>query len=140
MLQQFWNIPVFSIRDERGAIPKKPLTFPELCKKHFGFFLPDSVENVSIEGCLLYLSMKDAMAFGPYAQDLSILNSIYQSGEKFWNEFQSIKEGNLTLIMWHMRRAFTPCVNFAMSIRIALNSHAEIFSLNGRIAYFSLNN
>lgn len=97
LLQQCWDKPVFKVQDERGAIPQKPSTFPEICTKYFGFSLPDSVENISIEGWLLYLSMKDAMAFGPYAQDLEILDSICQAGEKFWNEFQAIKEGKITL-------------------------------------------
>ena len=64
-LAKYWDQPCFSISNEAGQILYSKLSFPELSKKVFGVDMPESVQDVDIEGWVLCLAMSDAKAFGP---------------------------------------------------------------------------
>ncbi len=49
LLRQFWNKPVFSIRDEAGRIICERLTFPQICKEKLDMEISTRPSSVSIE-------------------------------------------------------------------------------------------
>lgn len=66
MLRYYWNKPVFNLRDEAGTLLHENMSFPQLCRERFGLELSGNPGGISTESWLLYLSMKEARAFGPY--------------------------------------------------------------------------
>lgn len=97
LLRRLWNKPTFSLRDKNGRILHDNLTFPQICREHLGLAFPDSVRDVSLEGWLLCLSMKEARAFGPYGYDAESLANIFTQARAFWAQLQDIRTGSLTL-------------------------------------------
>ena len=77
LLRRLWNKPTFSLRDKNGRILHDNLTFPQICREHLDLAFPDSVRDVSLEGWLLCLSMKEARPFGPYGYDAESLANIF---------------------------------------------------------------
>ena len=96
LLCRLWNKPAFSLRDAVRILHDK-LTFPQICRAHLGLAFPDSVRDVSLEGWLLCLSMKEARAFGPYGYDAESLANILTQARAFWAQLQDIRTGSLTL-------------------------------------------
>lgn len=93
MLHRLWNKPVFTLRNVDGTIAHENRTFPQLCKERFGLILPDAPQNVSLEGWLLCLSMREAQAFGPYCFDSCVLQDILKHAQSFWGEMASLQKG-----------------------------------------------
>lgn len=84
LLRQYWNKPVFSLRNPTGETVHEKLTFPELCAKHLGVEMPTLARKVSLESWLLYLSMQDAQAFGPYVFMPESLEDLFGHADEFW--------------------------------------------------------
>lgn len=66
LLRHCWNKPVFTFRDEAGIAIHENLTFPEMCQRQLNLEIDSKPGKISVESWLLYLSMKEAKAFGPY--------------------------------------------------------------------------
>lgn len=108
LLCRLWNKPAFSLRDADGRILHDKLTFPQICRAHLCLAFPDSVRDVSLEGWLLCLSMKEAREFGPYAFDIESLDYVLATAHDFWETLQAIRNGELTLNDMQYAQGFYP--------------------------------
>lgn len=85
LLQEYWNKPVFNLKDKAGKIKYSNSTFPNLCQKEFNISLPEDPDEISLEGWLLYLSMKNALTFGPYLPSEANLDLVRKLAGEFWS-------------------------------------------------------
>lgn len=69
LLCHCWNKPVLTFRNESGMAIHENMTFPEICRTMLNLDIPAKARQVSAECWILYLSMKEAKAFGPYQHD-----------------------------------------------------------------------
>ena len=96
-LADFWNMPVFSLRDGNGRILHRDQTMPQLCKAHFGLVLPAEPAAVDMEAWVLCLSMSDAKAFGPYLPNATMRDLCLSTAETLWQlKGHGITERNVT--------------------------------------------
>lgn len=92
LLRHYWNKPVFSLRDEAGALLHENMSFPQLCKERFGLELSSRPGSVSTESWLLYLSMKEARAFGPYVYSPESLTDMLGYAQTFQQQVNAVLE------------------------------------------------
>ena len=97
LLAQYWNAPVFSLRDMHGTLLHHNLTMPELCKAHFGLHLPTAAEAIDMEAWVLCLSMSDAKPFGPYTPNTAMRDMCLNSAQTLWDNKQALESGTITL-------------------------------------------
>lgn len=90
MLRHYWNKPVFSLRDDTGKVLHENMSFPQLCRERFGLELSPRPSSVSTESWLLYLSMREAKAFGPYVYSSEMLESIFSHAQSFHQSLKSV--------------------------------------------------
>lgn len=83
LLRHCWNKPVFTFRNEAGVAVHENLTFPEICKNLLNLEVDTKPRKVSVESWLLYLSMKEARAFGPYLHDPVSLGRLLDTSANF---------------------------------------------------------
>ena len=83
LLRHYWNKPVFSLRDEAGTLLHENVSFPQLCRERFGLELSTDPRSISTESWLLYLSMKEARAFGPYEYSPESLADLFSQAQAF---------------------------------------------------------
>ncbi len=82
MLKRLWSKPAFSLRSAKGKLVAHGLTLPQLILKQTGSSLPDTPDNVDLEGWLLFIGMTDANAFGPYLpEDIAYENAVLQADQ-----------------------------------------------------------
>ena len=112
LLAKFWNQPRFSIRDGTGQIMHSKLSFPELCKKVFGIDMPDSVQDVDLEGWVLCLSMSDVKAFGPYKANATMTRFCEKTAKSIWKKSDDIRNKNLDLNTVEFCKGFHPLCSF----------------------------
>ena len=108
LLYRLWDKPAFSLRDKGGVLLYENLTFPQLCREHLGLTLPASARDMSLEGWLLCLSMKEARTFGPYAYNTESLDHVLATAYEFWETLQAIRNGELTLNDMQYAQGFYP--------------------------------
>lgn len=108
LLQNCWRDPVFSLRDGNGILLEDHLSFPEICHKQLGISLPNEPDQVSIEGWLLYLSMKDTQAFGPYVHNEAMFRIAHNQATQFWSHLEACKTGTLSLKDMPYAKGFHP--------------------------------
>lgn len=65
-----------------------------------------------MEGWLLCLSMKDAIAFGPYVSDKTILDSLFQDTLNFWNGLQTVRNNPNSLNDLSYAQGYHPLCKF----------------------------
>jgi len=111
-LAKCWDQPCFSIRDGTGHIIHSKLSFPELCKKVFGIDMPDSVQDVDIEGWVLALAMSDAKAFGPYKPNATMTRFCGNTAKSIWEQADELRNNNLDLNTIEFCKGFHPLCNF----------------------------
>lgn len=92
LLRHYWNKPVFSLRDGTGKILYESLSFPQLCKERFGLELTTRPSSVSAESWILYLSMKEAKAFGPYVYSPESLEALLGKAQSFQQNMSAVLE------------------------------------------------
>lgn len=97
LLRHCWNKPVFSLRDEKGEVICHNLTFPQICKKQFGLEITKRPAAASVESWLLYVSMKDARAFGPYVFSSDSLESLFIQAGAFHFDLKAVSGNPLKL-------------------------------------------
>lgn len=97
LLHILWKEPVFGLRSQDGAIIHEHMTFPQLCTAHFGLHLPNNPQEVSLEGWLLCLSMKEVRPFGPYVYDTQSLHDTLEYAHHLWTDMQALQHGSLSL-------------------------------------------
>ena len=97
ILGWLWSKPVFTLRSPDGTLLHENLTFPRLCKAHFGMAVPQSSEGVSLEGWLLCLSMREARAFGPYGHDAEAPEQVLWAARDLWTDMNAVREGSMQL-------------------------------------------
>lgn len=107
LLYKFWNKPVFGLRNPDGAYIYDRLTFPQICRLFLGVSLPKTPDNIAVESWLLYLSMKDAQAFGPYLPDMARFGETLNLAAEFWNHFQTLKTGKADNAAWPYASGFS---------------------------------
>lgn len=111
LLEEFWDAPVFTLKRGDGTTAHTSLNFPELCRRELGMKIPDAPEEVSVEGWLLCLSMRDARAFGPYLPDGDALESLRLQAVEYWATLQNVRAGATALNDIPYARGFYPlCV------------------------------
>ena len=106
-LAKYWNEKRFSIRDGTGK-----MTFPELVKQEFGIDMPESVQNVDLEGWVLCLSMSDAKAFGPYKANDTMTRFCEKTAKSIWEKANEIRNNNLDLNSMEFCKGFHPLCDF----------------------------
>lgn len=109
LLTENWNNPAFSLKNNHGEYLYQDLTFPQLCEKHFGVLLPENPAQADVEAWLLYLSMKDGRAFGPYRHNDFLMREVYAFAQDFWGDIQKYAHGNHAL---QPARGFYPLCDF----------------------------
>ncbi len=92
LLRHYWKKPVFSLRSDQGEVLQEKLTFPQICKEQLGLEIPVNPRKVSIESWLVYLSMKDARAFGPYVYSPESLTAMLDNAEAFQRDLKGFAE------------------------------------------------
>lgn len=97
LLTENWNLPVFALKNNKGEYLYQDLTFPQLCEKHFGVLLPENSAQADVEAWLLYLSMKDGRAFGPYIHNDFLMQEVYAFAQNCWGDMQKFAAGNAQL-------------------------------------------
>lgn len=95
LLRKYWSEPVFSVGIAKGRT--RALSFPDLCKHQLGLQVPATVQDCSVEGWLLCLSMRDALAFGPYIPDREFMEQLSIQAGTLWQQLQGINTGRLGL-------------------------------------------
>ena len=96
-LAGFWNMPVFSLRDENGTILHRNKTMPQLCKAHFGLVLTAEPTAVDMGAWVLCLSMSDAKAFGPYLSNAAMRDLCLNTAETLWQHKQAVENGQIDI-------------------------------------------
>lgn len=107
-LYELWEKPVFSIKNCEGEILHEKLAFPQLCKSCFGIKLPEKPGKISVEAWILYLSMKNAKAFGPYAHDRIQLKASFKMAGEFWKKLVCLKNREIDPAALKYARGFYP--------------------------------
>jgi len=111
-LAKYWDQPRFSIRDGTGQILHSKLSFPELCKKVFNMEMPESVQNVDLEGWVLALAMSDAKAFGPYKANDTMTRFCEKTAKSIWDKADELRNNNLDLNVVDFCKGFHPLCSF----------------------------
>jgi len=111
-LAKYWEQPRFSIRDGTGEIKHSKLSFPELSKKVFGIDMPDSIQDVDLEGWVLALAMSDAKAFGPYKPNVTMTRFCEKTAKSIWDQADELRNNNLDLNTVDFCKGFHPLCNF----------------------------
>ena len=106
-LTKHWNEKRFSIRDGAGK-----MSFPELVKQKFGIDMPESVQNVDLEGWVLALAMSDAKAFGPYKANATMTRFCEKTAKSIWEQADDIRNNNLDLNSVEFCKGFHPLCSF----------------------------
>jgi hypothetical protein len=106
-LAKYWNEKRFSIRDGTGK-----MSFPELVKQRFGIDMPESVQDVDLEGWVLCLSMSDAKAFGPYKANATMTRFCEKTAKSIWEKASEIRNNNLNLNQVEFCKGFHPLCDF----------------------------
>lgn len=94
LLTENWNKPVFALKNGKGEYLYQDLTLPQLCEKHFGIILPENPKQTDVEAWLLYLSMKNGRAFGPYVHNDFLMQEVYVFAQNCWKDMQQFAQGN----------------------------------------------
>ena len=116
LLRELWLQPAFALRGPDGAPCFENLAFPQLCKECLGLAMPDTLEDVSLEGWLLCLSMKEARAFGPCGCDAETLERVLETAHDFWADLRAIQDGSYSLADATYAMGFHPlCTSCAYS-------------------------
>lgn len=97
LLHALWEKTAFSVSAGNGRKQHQGMSLRELCTSEFNIDMPASPKDVSIEGWLLCLSMKDAQAFGPYSFDADVLEQVQDTARDFWQHLQELQDGSLSL-------------------------------------------
>lgn len=97
LLTEYWDKPVFALKNNMGEYLYQDLTFPQLCEKHFGVILPDEAKQADVEAWLLYLSMKDGRAFGPYVHNGFLMQEVYAFAQNMWSDILNFEQENKQL-------------------------------------------
>ncbi len=111
LLTQFWNKPVFSLKDSSGALMSEKLTFPQICLQNLGVKLPEQPDKISVESWLLCLSMKEAVTFGPYVYDAQKLEEMFSMAAKCWAQYDILRHNALTVNDLPFASGFYPLCN-----------------------------
>ena len=106
-LAKYWNEKRFSIRDGTSK-----MSFPELVKQKFGIDMPESVQDVDLEGWVLCLSMSDAKAFGPYKANVTMTRFCEKTAKSIWEKSSEIRNNNLDLNKVEFCKGFHPLCDF----------------------------
>lgn len=108
MLHEFWNKPVFTLRDENGCVAFENATFPAICKGNFGIEMPLNPEDVSLEAWLLCVSMKNARPFGPYTFNQDSISDVFMLAEEFWSYYSQLREDPEALMLAPYMNDYNP--------------------------------
>ncbi|MDD5599556.1 MAG: hypothetical protein PHV82_16535 [Victivallaceae bacterium] len=106
-LSKYWNEKRFSIRDGTDK-----MTFPELVKQKFCIDMPESVQDIDLEGWVLCLSMSDAKAFGPYKANDTMTRFCEKTAKSIWEKAEEIRNNNLDLNSVEFCKGFHPLCEF----------------------------
>lgn len=112
LLRHYWNKPVFTLRDETGKVIHENLTFPQMCKNRFGIELTNRAGRISVESWLLYISMKDAKAFGPYTHSVESLDNILQLATAFQQDLKTVNDDPAHLNGLEYRQGYYPLCSY----------------------------
>ena len=111
-LAKYWDQPWFSIRDGTGQIIHSKLSFPVLCKKVFGVDMPESVQDIDLEGWVLALAMSDAKAFGPYKANNTMTRFCEKTAKSIWEKADELRHNNLGLNSVEFCKGLHPLCSF----------------------------
>ena len=112
LLVKAWNKPFFSLRAEGGTLLHEKMTFPQLCRAHFGLQLPATAAEASMEAWLLCLSMKEVKAFGPYGFNQAMLDTALDHAAQLWGELADFRAGHITLAQVDCAHGFYPLCSY----------------------------
>ena len=112
LLAKAWSKPVFSLRSEDGTLLYDKMTFPQICRAHFGLQLPATAAKASMEAWLLCLSMKEVKAFGPYSFNQAMLDTALDHAAQLWNELADLRAGHITLAQVDCAQGFYPLCSY----------------------------
>lgn len=112
LLRHYWNKPVFSLRNANGAVTHENLTFPQICKNCFDIEFSNRPSSISVESWLLYISMKDAKAFGPYTYSVEGLENIFNLAVAFQQDLKMVTDDPAHLNGLEYRQGFYPLCSY----------------------------
>lgn len=133
LLRQYWNKPVFTLRNRAGMILCENISFPQVCKEQFDLELSTKPSSISTESWLLYLSMKEARAFGPYTYAPDVLENIFSDTQSFYQNLEAVQGVLYTPMSWTIRLATMPCAATVNITRIVPSSIRAAISRNGNL-------
>lgn len=106
LLRHCWNKPAFKLADSGK------MSFPELCQKMLGVKLPENLDDCSIEGWLLCLSMSEAKAFGPFTSDREFMEDFNIKALTMWRQLQKLKTRELGINDLPHAQGFYPLCSY----------------------------
>ena len=108
LFQKNYDRSAFHVKDSQGKSVCSQMSFPQIARHLWGMDFPNKADDVDIEAWVLCLSMTDAKVFGPYVQDLDILNFCIKKAEVFWRDTKSLASGQLDLDSMDTALGFHP--------------------------------
>lgn len=115
LLRHYWNKSVFALRDDTGKSIHENLTFPQMCKNCFDIDISNRPSSISVESWLLYISMKDARAFGPYTHSVEALENILNLATAFQQDLKMVTDDPAHLNGLKYRQGFYPLCSYCES-------------------------
>lgn len=132
LFQKNYGKTAFHVKDSQGKSVCSQMSFPQITRHLWGMDFPNKADDVDIEAWVLCLSMTDAKVFGPYVQDLNILNFCIKKAEVFWRDTKSLASGQLDLDSMDTALGFHPlcgrCEWNADCPKFIGNDHPELAS------------
>lgn len=108
LLRHCWNKPVFALRNEHDEILHENTSFPAICKNRFGIKLSKRPSSISVESWIMYVSMKDAKAFGPYIHSPEKLEEMFIKADNFHQAIKAVKDNPAQLDELEYPKGFYP--------------------------------
>lgn len=108
LLRRFWNKPVFALRNENGEVLQEKSSFSETCAQQLNLRLPAKPGKISVESWLLYVSMREVKAYGPYVHQPETLERLLNKAEAFHADLKKARENALNLNKLDWPKGFYP--------------------------------
>ncbi len=93
LLDEFWNEPVFNLKDSNGVLLYQDKTFPEICTAYLGLNLLTK-DKYDLQGWLLCISMNEAKTFGPYFPNSYFVQNCFYNSKVLWELMEQYRQNS----------------------------------------------
>lgn len=122
LFQKNYSKTAFHVKGALGENVCSTMSFPQIAQHLWGLNFPNKADDVDIEAWVICLSMTDAKVFGPYVQDLGILNFCIKKQKYFGEILKDCYLDSWTWTAWTPLRASILCAVDVNGMPTARNS------------------